>query len=230
LTTQGFINAWPIWDTEGTRFAFTSIRSPMGIYVQAPDPTAPATLLLARRDDLQNPQAWAPDGSLLLMQLSRKTGLDIVMLDTKGATSTMVATSAAEMRPRVSSDGQWLAYESDGSGQTDVYVRPFSRDGRTEVVSRGGGSDARWVGTRELIYRRGNKVLSVPVAPAGAQLNPGQERELFEIDDYPVHFDVSADGNRFLILRREPQAANPTPGQVHLVLNWQEELKRLVPR
>jgi hypothetical protein len=164
------------------------------------------------------------------MQLSRKTGLDIVMLDTKGATSTMVATSAAEMRPRVSSDGQWLAYESDGSGQTDVYVRPFSRDGRTEVVSRGGGSDARWVGTRELIYRRGNKVLSVPVAPAGAQLNPGQERELFEIDDYPVHFDVSADGNRFLILRREPQAANPTPGQVHLVLNWQEELKRLVPR
>jgi hypothetical protein len=72
-------------------------------------------------------------------------------------------------------------------------------------------------------------VLSVPVAPKDGQLNPGQERELFEIDDYPNHFDVSADGTRFLILRREPQAA-ATSRQVHLVLNWQEDLKRLVPR
>jgi eukaryotic-like serine/threonine-protein kinase len=231
LTMQGFINAWPIWDPEGTRFAFTSIRPPMGIYAQAPDPAAPATLLLARRDELQNPQAWAPDGSLLLYQLSRKTGLDIVMLDTKGATSTLVATPAAEMRPRVSSDGQWLAYESDGgSGQMEVYVRPFRGDGRTDIVSRGGGTDPRWVGSSELLYRRGRKVLSVRIAPKGGQLNPGQERELFEIDDYPTHFDVSADGTKFLILRREPQSAGTTPGQVHLVLNWREELKRLVPR
>ena len=228
LTTQGFINAWPIWNPDGTRFAFTSIRPPMGIYAQAPDPTAPATLLLARRDELLNPQAWAPDGSLLFYQVSRKTGLDIVVLDTKGATSTLVATSAAEMRPTVSSDGQWLAYQSDGSGQSEVYVRPFHGDGRTEIVSRGGGNYPRWVGTRELIYRRGRNVISVPVATKGGQLNPGQERELFEIDDYPIHYDVSADGTKFLILRREPQPAAATPGQVHLVLNWQEDLKRLV--
>lgn len=44
-----------------------------------------------------------------------------------------------------------------------------------------------------------------------------------------MHFDVSADGTRFLILRREPQPAGAMPGQVHLVVNWQEELKRLVP-
>jgi Tol biopolymer transport system component len=131
----------------------------MGIYAQAPDPTAPATLLLARVDELLNPQAWAPDGSLLFYQLSRKTGLDIVMLDTKGATSALVATPAAELRPSVSPDGQWLAYQSDGgSGQMEVYVRPFRGDGRTDIVSRGGGTDARWVGTRELIYRRGTKV------------------------------------------------------------------------
>jgi hypothetical protein len=129
----------------------------------------------------------------------------------------------------VSADGQWLAYESDASGQTEVYVRPFRGDGRTEIASRGGGSDPRWVGSSELLYRRGRKVLSVPVAPKDGQLNPGQERELFEIDDYPTHFDVSADGTKFLILRREPQAA-ATSRQVHLVLNWQEDLKRLVPR
>ena len=229
LTTQGFINAWPIWNSDGTRFAFTSIRAPMGIYAQAPDPAAPATLLLRRRDELQNPQAWASDGSLLLIQASRKTSSDIVVLNSKGETSALVATAATELRPRVSADGQWLAYESDASGQTEVYVRPFRGDGRTEIASRGGGSDPRWVGSSELLYRRGRKVLSVPVAPKDGQLNPGQERELFEIDDYPTHFDVSADGTRFLILRREPQAA-ATSRQVHLVLNWQEDLKRLVPR
>jgi hypothetical protein len=68
----------------------------------------------------------------------------------------------------------------------------------------------------------------VPVAPSGGRLKPGQERQLFEIDDYPVHFDVSADGTKFLILRREPQAAGTNPGQVHLVLNCQVDLKRLV--
>jgi hypothetical protein len=71
--------------------------------------------------------------------------------------------------------------------------------------------------------------LSVPVAPSGGRLNPGQERELFEIDDYPEHYDVSADGTRFLLLRREGQAPGATTGQVHLILNWQEDLKRLVP-
>jgi serine/threonine-protein kinase len=228
LTTQGFINAWPIWNTEGTRFAFISIREPMGIYAQTPDPAASTTLLLPRRGDLQNPQAWAPDGSLLFIQLSLKTGFDIAMLDPKGTVSFLVTTPASELRPHVSSDGQWLAYESDGSGHPEIYVRPFPGEGATEIVSSGGGTHPRWVGTRELIYRRGKKVISVAVAPKGRRLNPAAERELFEIDDYPVHYDVSSDGTKFLFLQREPQVPSSTPGQVHLVLNWQEELKRLV--
>jgi hypothetical protein len=85
------------------------------------------------------------------------------------------------------------------------------------------------VETRELIYRRSKKVISVLVAPNGGRLNPGEERELFEIDDYSVHYDVSADGTKFLFLRREPQVPGTTAGRVHLVLNWQQELKRLVP-
>ena len=229
LTTQGVINAWPIWNPDGTRFAFISIREPMGIYAQAPDPAASASLLLRRRDELQNPQAWAADGSLLLIQLSLKTGWDIAALDPKGTTSSLVRTAASEMRPRVSSDGRWLAYESDGSGQSEIYVRPLPDEGATEVVSRGGGTGPRWVGTRELIYRRGKKVISVRMAPNAGRLNPGEERELFEVDDYAVHYDVSADGTKFLFLRREPDAADTKPDQVHLVLNWQQNLKRLVP-
>ena len=228
LTTPGFINAWPIWDREGTRFAFISIRNPMGIYAQPPDPTAPATLLLQRRSDLQNPQAWAADGSLVFIELSLKTGWDIAMLDAKGTTSALVSTPATEMRPSVSADGRWLAYQSDASGGFEIYVRPLRDEGATEIVSSGGGIEPRWVGTRELIYRRGKKVISVAVAPKGGRLNPAAERELFEIDDYPVHYDVSSDGTKFLLLRREPQVPSSTPGQVNLVLNWQEELKRLV--
>ena len=229
LTRQGVINAWPIWDADGTRFAFISIREPMGIYAQAPDPAASATLLLRRREELQNPQAWAADGSILLIQLSLKTGFDIAVLDPKGATLPLVTTPASEMRPSVSSDGRWLAYQSDGSGQLEIYVRPFPSQGATEVVSRGGGMHPHWVGARELIYRRGKKVISVLTAPSGGRLNPGEERELFEIDDYAVHYDVSGDGTKFLFLRREPQPPGSTPGRVHLVLNWQQDLKRLVP-
>jgi hypothetical protein len=108
-------------------------------------------------------------------QVSQKTGFDIAMLDPKGTTKVLLATTASEMRPEVSSDAQWLAYQSDVSGQTEVYVRPFTGDGPTEIVSRGAGGEPHWVGTRELICRRGSKVVSVPVAPSGERLNPGQE-------------------------------------------------------
>jgi hypothetical protein len=80
-----------------------------------------------------------------------------------------------------------------------------------------------------LIYRRGRKVISVLMASKDGRLNPAPERVLFEIDDYPRHYDVSADGTKFLLLRRELQAPGTRPGQVHLVLNWPQELKRLVP-
>jgi len=52
---------------------------------------------------------------------------------------------------------------------------------------------------------------------------------LFEVDDVGGQYDVSADGTKFLMLRRDATGAGAAPGQVNLVLNRFEALKRLAP-
>jgi hypothetical protein len=80
---------------------------------------------------------------------------------------------------------------------------------------------------REIVYRRGREVVAVPVT-IGNALTLGRPSVLFEANDIESHYDVSPDGQRFLMLRRPAQAAGG-PGQVNIVLNWFEELRRLVP-
>jgi hypothetical protein len=71
-------------------------------------------------------------------------------------------------------------------------------------------------------------VLSVTVTPSET-LTLGRPTVLFEIDDVPDSYDVSLDGTKFLILLRDAAGAGTAPGQVNLVLNVFEELKRHVP-
>ena len=128
----------------------------------------------------------------------------------------------------MSPDGRWLAYESDAAGRLDVYVTAFPTLRSTQLVSIDGGTSPRWAGQREIVYRRGRQVLSVAVTP-GERLTLGRPTVLFDVDDFPEQYDVSADGTKFLMLRRAAAGAGTTPGQVNLVLNWLEEFKRLAP-
>jgi serine/threonine-protein kinase len=228
LTDRGPINAGPKWSVDGSRVAFTSTRETPGIYVQSPDPGSPVTLLLPRRQNVQSPQSLGSDSSLIYVEADPRTGFDVWVRDSHGATRTLLATPANERSPRLSPDGRWLAYASDVSGQSEVYVRPHSAPGRTEVVSNTGGSEPRWAGSRELIYRRGREVVAVPMVASGDAIAPGQPHVLFEIDDHPLNYDVSSDGTKFLFLQRADDNES-IPAQVTLMLNWFEELKRLVP-
>ena len=109
-----------------------------------------------------------------------------------------------------------------------MYVASFPTLGSTQLVSIDGGTSPRWTGAREIIYRRERQVVSVTVTP-GETLTLGRPTVLFEVDDVSDQYDVSPDGTRFLMLIRDAQGAETAPGQVNLVLNLFEQLKRLVP-
>jgi hypothetical protein len=135
-------------------------------------------------------------------------------------------------------DGRWLTYQSDESGQDEIYVRPFP-----EVAS------GRWQistdsGTRPLWVRNGQNLHYV--APPGALMDvridhgttfvAGAPTKLFggpydygDLGEAGRTYDVSPDGQRFLMIKSaEEQATRPT--SVVVVLNWFEELRRLVPK
>ena len=80
----------------------------------------------------------------------------------------------------MSADGRWIAYQSNSSGQWEVYVQPFpGLSGRWQVSSQGGGAPIWSPDGRQLFYRRAGDVMSVPVETAGTTLRYGNPRKLF---------------------------------------------------
>jgi hypothetical protein len=164
----------------------------------------------------------------VFVEVNSRTGLDLWTLTLDGKATPLLVTPAQEWTPELSPDGRWLAYQSDTAGRDDVYVASFPSLGNSQLVSIYGGTSPRWAGAGEIVYRRGRQVVSVTVTP-GETLTLGRPTVLFEVDDVSYHYDVSPDGTKFLMLLRDAATAGSAPGQVNLVLNLFEELKRLVP-
>ena len=135
---------------------------------------------------------------------------------------------------RFSPDGKWLAYVSNERGRHHVYVSPYPEPEVKWLVSgEAGGGGPLWSpdGT-ELFYRSGERmmVVSVQTKPTFSAGNPTL---LFEgtyvtsavLPGISQYHDISPDGQRFLMIKE----AGPEATQIHIVLNWFEELKRLVP-
>ena len=146
------------------------------------------------------------------------------------------ARSITRNQQRISPNG-WLAYQSNESNQDEIYVRPFpSGDGRWPI-SNGGGTQPVWARNgRELFYRHGNTLLSVPVETR-ATFSAGTPTTVFEGSYFspPVGlsgrtYEVSPEAQRFLMIKDAP-AGDPSaaPASIDVVLNWFEELKRLLP-
>jgi Tol biopolymer transport system component len=181
------------------------------------------------------PMSWSPDGQLLaFMENNPTTGYDIWMLrlaDLKA--QPFLRTPFNESVPRFSPDGRWLAYISNESGRFEVYMQPYPGPGGKWLISTEGGTEPAWNSNgRELFYRSGDKMMAVDIATQPSFM-AGKPRVLFEgryvaTPATSPNYDVSRDGQRFLMLKPSEQEAS-TPTQINVVLNWFEELKRRVP-
>ena len=147
---------------------------------------------------------------------------------------TIIGTPASDVAPRFSPDRRWLAYVSDESGRPEVYVQSFPGPGGRWLISSDGGTEPVWNRNgRELFYRIGRRFMAVPIDPA-QNFSAGNPTVLFEGDyvasNFPLTspgYDVSPDGQRFLVVKEIEPAATAT--EINVVVNWTEELKRRVP-
>jgi hypothetical protein len=145
-------------------------------------------------------------------------------------------TRAADGAPQLSPDGRWMAYASEESGRREIYVQAFPGPGGRWQVSSDGGNEPLWSASgRELFYRSGDRMMAVDISTNGEFL-AGKPRPLFE-GSYVLagggyaraQYDVSPDGQRFLMLKVVEQKSNPLT-QIHVVLNWSDELSRRLAR
>jgi Tol biopolymer transport system component/tRNA A-37 threonylcarbamoyl transferase component Bud32 len=251
LTFEGNTNYAAVWTPDGKRIAFASSKEgPLNLFWQLADGSG-GLERLTTSDYIHFPMSWSPDGQLLaFMEINPTTGRDIWVLrmgdPSLGSGQVLSAgsgqvrkvlpflrTQFSETSPRFSPDGRWLAYISDESGRYEVYVQPYPGPGGKWQISTEGGTEPAWnPNGRELFYRSGDKMMAVEIATQPG-FAAGKPRVLFE-GQYALspgtflNYDVSPDGQRFLMLKPS-ESADAAPTQINVVLNWFEELKRRVP-
>jgi serine/threonine-protein kinase len=247
LTFDPGFNRVGVWKPDGRRIAFSAERDGAeNIYELAADGTGAAEQL-TNRPGQTLPQAFTPDGTQLLFVTPANAPYDIGVVNLTGDrhVDLLLHGPQSETNPDISPDGKWLAYESDESGMSEIYVRPFPNieAGRWQISS-GGGSRPLWARSgRELFYEspepigsRTLKIWAVPIE-AGATFTNGLPRRVV---DGPYlspqsgrSYNVSADGKKFVMIKDATPAATSgavaRPSQLVVVLNWQEELKQRVP-
>jgi hypothetical protein len=184
------------------------------------------------------PTSLTPDGKFAFFyKRDPKTSMDIWMVPLEGdlKPAVVLQTPYDEAAAKISPDGKLLAHHSNESGRFEVYVRSFPGPVGKWQISTDGGSGPIWSRNgRELFYRNGDKMMAVDITP-GLSFTAGTPHVLFEgkFETRPggpaaeADYDVSPDGQRFLMIKASQQVE--TPLQLNVVLNWFEELKQRVP-
>jgi serine/threonine-protein kinase len=227
--TRGDIGGWPVWNPQSDAIAYISGRRD-----QAERDLKILPLGQSARTVIAGPFDWISDwssnGEIGLQSWNvgiRSVGFwsserptDVEWVESPDAVLWGLAFSP---------DGRHVAYASNETGQYEVWVRPREEGSNARQVSFNGGMAPVWCACNEIFFRRGNQFFSAVVSP-GADLEWGTPQLVFEVPDFidtsGISYDISSDGQLLYTMKR---AEATIDGRIHLISNWYEELKRLVP-
>lgn len=221
----------PIWSPDGRYVAY---YNGTGICRKRADGSGTEQVLI-RTNNLAVPKSWSPDGRYILYaQIDSGTGADLFALPVDGDAHPLVLaqTKANEDQGQFSPDGHWVAYTSNESGQSEIYAIPFppAPNASKWLVSKGGGVMPRWRRDgKELFYISPDwKMMEVSVATSPV-FHSGTPRALFNtemvdtgIRTGPMSWDISPDGNHFLIISDNSKE----PSSLNVILNWRADQQK----
>jgi Tol biopolymer transport system component len=212
LTDDDEDNNDPQWSADGSQVAYSSSSDGgKDLFVRALG--GETSNVLATREGTQFASDWLRDGSALLVtEDAGPDGYDILVQPADGsAARPYAATPANETGARISPDGKWVAYTSDESGRTEVYLDSYPEPSRRVALSAGGGSYPVWrADGRELYYWRDDALVALQLAASARGRPPAVEGHsvLFRAPYSPgpnTMYDVSPDGQKFaIVLAKKP--------------------------
>lgn len=214
-----------IWSPDGAHIAFNARRKGrLDLYRKAASGAGGDDLLASDHQVDKTPTSWSTDGRFILYSIaSPVTGPDIWVLPLAGDRKPFpfADTGFDERLGQFSPDGRWVAYASSESGRSEVYVAPFPGPGGEWQISEFGGGLPRWRRDgKELFYHApDNKLMVATVAGGADRIDVEAVRPVFEMrvpdGEARSFYDVTSDGQRFLMIVPEPTLAPLT-----LVSNW----------
>ncbi len=229
----GELSTWGyriVWTPDGQRMAFSAVlpgQTSLAIFAQNVDGAGePEVLVEALPGREQYAAGWTPEGALVFWRSGGPGDLDTLLARIRPGSAEEViwneggGVAAADVSP----DGRWVAFDSDASGDFQIYATPSAGGGRRLAVTAGGGRYPVWSRDgRELYYRRDRAFFAVAVAPHGSGLEFGPEEHLFDWDS-TREFSVGPDGS-FFGTERVPGAAEQR--LLQLRTGWFAEVERL---
>jgi Tol biopolymer transport system component/predicted Ser/Thr protein kinase len=224
----------PAWFPDGERLAYVSDHAGFYDLYERPASGGPEKILARSKQDKILPSV-SPDGRHLLASVPEAGNYTRVWIPLSGGGDALRLTGDSrfsEEHPEISPDGRWTAFDSSESGQREVYVQPLA-GGPKRQVSIGGGQMPIWNRNgSELFYAaRDGMLMSVTLRFAADRLEIAEPQSLFPLRlavsgeiQFPRHpYDVSPDGQKFLVIRRAPDTE--ADGAV-VVTNWTAVLGR----
>jgi len=243
LTFDDTDSSYPVWTADSKSILFVSDRNDSrSIYRKNAD-GAGGVDLISEKDGI--PFSLSADGkSVLLMYIGTSGSNDIGILSVEGDQDIkpLLQQEYSEGGPLLSSNGKWMAYQSNRSGFSEVYVRPFPNvDDGPWKISAEGGFFPRWSPDGRELYYINEFSLWVAAVNTEKAFQRSQPKMLFQIPHVVfnsmglagITWDVHPDGDRFLMLKPpaniDSESASLFPDKINIVLNWFEELKQKVP-
>ena len=231
LTTSGRVSSGfapgSIWSLDGRRLVFASTqKGPRDLFQKASNGAGPENVVLADDTD-KYPESWSPNSRFLTyMRWARGSTPDIWVLPLFGDRKpfAFIGEPFFELASQFSPDGRWLAYNSNESGRSEVYVVPFPGPGARTRISTAGGDNARWRRDgKEIFYLELNTLMAAGVAANGSHFEVGAVQRLFDVPTVDGYwpYDVSPDGQRFLV-----NTVSEAVAPLTIVVNWPAGLKK----
>ena len=218
LTTEG-INFMPLWTPDGTRVLFASLSTGRWeVFSRPADGSGEAEMFL-EVPAAQAPSSFSPSGTLAYYEVHPDTQRDLWTLAPGGEPQPFLVTDFNEAQPTFSPDGRWIAYSSDRSGRSEVYIRPYPGPDPATQVSPEGGIGPLWGPDGDtLFYRNGEEFLSVSIQTE-PELTFGTPRSVFK-GTYDItaagdlHYSADPEREQFLMVVEESATT------LRMVLNW----------
>jgi Tol biopolymer transport system component len=238
----------PIWTLDSKQVLYWSAREgPFGgIFRKQADGTGEEQKLVADPQRALYPWALSPDGKTVIVldttDVNSKGDISIISMEGDHARKPLLQQDEyVETQPKISPDGKWMAYVSNESAKSEIYVRAFPEvnKGRWQISAKGGVSPLWAPNGRELFYfsEHDNSVTVVAVE-TGQAFSAATPKKLFSRSPYfgggstpGTPWDIDPNGKRFLMMKL-PGATPSAPAGTRkftIVLNWFEELKQRVP-